>query len=546
MTFNPANWPLKRDAERLGDAIIAAFDRAESRLTAATPNAVKALVGGGRRDVLTPQERAGIATFSNSDAFSDRSRTFSFRATDARGREGLFTTSVNQLLIIEPSYDAAKTALRRLLTMLEERRIITRERPTAPPNVSRFQSLGYSGGWGDGATSYAYNGIGDPRCLTGQWADWPRYGGLKPRHDYNMSPTAIGYDQFSSGPFLPGLPLPNQWTRYYPLENLWNRQAFSDEDFVALLGELTTQIVLLVKGANANPEWHPSLVFFLNGVYPHVHTAGVWNGVDSRYQYKELHPWCRLTEGSDMAFTGLTPVGRNDALWMHSMRCRAPRAYEEHHEPLIGNDWAKQEYADAIGSFMQLVNLASHVVDLGASAHVHGALEHHAAVSQKAYEELGLTAGAGLSGYLAGLARERQAREARAQQSAGAAGAGLQLVGGTAWSPDREIANQILNGATVASAQLFMVSPLAGGIAVAVVALGVLLVNLFMPPQVECNGSMIRVRDGRRRVRDVDIENCPGAHGDTWNGNLLPHTRANAINGRPAVRVKDSFGRDVA
>lgn len=522
---------------------------ASLRLRGGARNALSGLSGAltgqpTKQDVLTPQERAHVSQFANDEAFSDRNQPFNFQARDpVSGRLGNYSTTVSHLLLIEPSYDEAKRTLESILGRLVRDGIVTRVKPAAPPNVTRYQH-GRTVSWNDDGDvlNVPYGGIGDPRLLTGSWADWPRYADLK-QPGYTEPATAFGYTRFASGPFLPGMPIPRDWNHLFPCEKLWDASRFPHEAFEATMAELAEKIVLMVKGANGNPEWHPAIVHFLNGVEPYYHTSGVWDRVEARYQNKQWRPYVRLTRGQAVQNAGLTPVGRGDAMWRSSLTSRQPRAFEERHSGGIGNNWAAQYYADAIADFMVLVNLAQFLIDLGATAHVHACLEHHAAMATKAYHELGLTAGAGLSGYLAGVARERQAREARAQSQT--PGLGLQLVSGPSTSSDRMIANQVLNGLVVASAQLFAANPIVGAVATAITVVAILITNLILGTAFECNGERLLIRDSRAVVREVDLMGCTGTSGDMYGGNLLPHSRQHAIEGRPVIRVKDALGREL-
>lgn len=537
---------IKRRFEIAGDRLAHGAGRLVSLVQHPVSAARSAGVALGlsRHELLSPEEQQGIAAFSNSEAFSDRSRMVSFEAVDpSTGRRGQYRTSVNGLLLIEPSYDAAKQQIQNILGNLVNDGVLTYDKPLAPPDVRALQNRTPLGAFGEDGNP-AYGGTEDSRMWSGGWANWPEYGGLV-NPGYDEAATAINYTRFSPGPFLAGLPLPRDWRRIYPTRKLFDRGVFPDEAFMAALQELTRQIVLLVKGANANPEWHPALVYFLNGVPAPYFTGQTWDNVDLRYQYKDLRRWCKRTESANPRDAGLVPVGASDILWQMSMRSRAPRYWAQRVRPIARHNWASLTYADAVADFVQIANLASFVADLGATAHVHACLEQHAAVAQKAYAELGETFGAGLDGYLARVARERQAREVRASQSGGGGGTGLALVAGATNSPDRQIANQLLNGAAVASAQLFLVSPLIGGVALGITAVAVLITNLIMGRPYECNGSNLLVRDGRVPVRDTDLNECSGAHGDVYGGNYLPHTRAQAIQARPVVRVKDALGREL-
>lgn len=530
--------------------IRALFGRAETRAS----NAVGAFrasigahgipIGGPRQSVLTEPERQTISSYANSDALADRSRPFTFEAT-IDGRRGRFTTTVNSVMLIEASYDAARREGEAVLAELVDGGFLTYEKPALPPNVSRFQNINAQSGMGtDGDYSLVvpWSGRVDPRCWSGQWADWPRYAGLKPP-EYDQSETAFGYTRFESST-LAGIPLPNGWRKLYPTEKLFDRSRLSDDAFVRFLSRATVAGVQTEKGANANPEWHPANVFFNNGVECFYHQGGVWDSVDLRYQYKGYHPWMRLTQDRAPGDTGFLEVGKTDPLWLNAMRRRAPVMVEEQHKHAFVHNWAKLEYADPVANFVQTMNWLRFVLDLGASAHSNAAIAHHATMAAKAYDELGLPAGGSLQDYLAGVARERQAREQRAAQQGGAL-SGLQLVSGATDGGDRQIVNQVLNGMTVASVQLLIAAPVVGLIAIGVTSVAIFIANLVLGPAFECHGENLLIRDSRRVAYDSDINGCAGTQGNIYGGNYLPHVRAHALRGRPIIRVKDASGREI-
>jgi len=532
--------PVKRRFELAGDRLLAAFARDYLRSFRTPPPPP-------RPPELSAQERADIARFSTSDSFSDRTRRFKFEARDPRtGRLGQVDVSVNSLLLIEASYDDAKTQLTRLLDQLTgPNGPLTYDRPAAPPDVRRFQDLNPSGQWsGDRGPVVSYGGYGDQRIVTGAWADFPRYAGLV-NDNYDMAATAFGYTPFTNGNLLPGVPLPVNWRRIYAKERLWDRRDFSDDAFVGAMNEMGRLMVLLSHGANANIEWSPGAVLFLNGVEPAFHSGGVWDSVDLRYQYKNYHPYFRVTRAMPVQSAGLVPAGRSDPLWLSSLRARAPRAQEESRRPTTSHNWGSQDYADAVGNLVQLANACRFMLDIGATAHVNAALEYHAALCKKAYRELELAEGAGLQGYLAEVARERAARAERALASSGVGGAGMQLVQGVGDGGVRDTWNAILNGATVASMQLFAASPLIGGIAAGITGLAILITNLVLGPRFECRGDLVLIRDGITPVRTEDEMGCQGRDGDCYGGNRYPHRRGDAISGRPCIRVRDAYGREL-
>lgn len=502
-------------------------------------------IGGPRQPVLTPEAQNTIAEFANSDALSDRSRPFSFEAT-INGRRGRFTTTVNSVLLIEASYDPALRDARGVLAELVSAGFLTYTRPDAPPDVSALQRTANGGGWGPDNDQTGFSPRGgrvDPRCWSGAWADWPRYAGLKPS-DYDVSETAYGYNQFSAAT-LPGLALPKNWRKLYPTAKLFDTNAMSHEAFVRFLSRMTVAGVQMEKGANANPEWHPGNIFFHNGVEAFVHGGGVWSEVEGRYQYRDYHPWLRFTQDRAMPDTGALELGKTDALWLESMRRRAPFMWEERHTPAFTHNWASQHYADAVANFVQTANWLSFLCDLGATAHSNASIAHHATVAAKAYDELGLPAGGSLQDYLTGVARERAAREARMGAGGGTGMSNLHLVAGASDSEDRQIANAILSGATVASVQLMMAFPVAGLIALGVVAVAVFITNLVFGTPYECHGERLLVRDSRVVARTADINGCSGTQGDIYAGNYLPHVREHCLRGRPIIRVKDASGREI-
>lgn len=512
--------------------------------------------GGAARDPLPSETRQSVSAFAGQDDFSDLDRRYNFEARDARGNLGRYTVSVRELLRIEQSYHAAVAALERELGQLEAAGVITRTKPSASDfNVSRTQNTAsQERAIQNEHNIFAYGDVGrlpsriaDPRLFTGDWFDWPRYAGLI-NDGYNQSPTAFTFDQFSPGPWLAGIPLPKQWVKYYPTPRLFDRNAFGDDAFVRSLENLTVNAVVAVRGANANPEWHPGLVMGNNGVYPWwMPNIGVFQQVEARYQYKFMHPWAKLTRGAPIAQAGFTLDGKTDfALWINSMRTRSPRAWAARHTPAgaWNNDWAELHYADAVANFVQFVNIASFIKDLGAQAHVSAACEYHAAVMAKAYDELGLPAGASVQTYINAQAQERAARDARA--GVGSNGSSLTLVSGPSASADRQIANTILNGAVNMSMALFLANPYVGMVALAITGLAVFITNLFLGAAFDCRGEQLLVRDGRIAVRAVDLMECAGRSGDVYGGNYLPHRRADAIRGRPVIRVVDQYGREVS
>lgn len=515
------------------------------------------LYGGAPRDPIPPSERDAVAAFAGAD-FSDRTRRYNFEATDANGRKGRYTVTLNELLLIEHSYDEAATRIRSLLGQLVAEGILTEQRPSVGDfaDVSRYQNLAAQERAVDGEWNIFSYGeiarlptrIADPRMFSGGWFDWPNYAGLV-NAGYNQPETAFLFNSFSPGPWLPGIPLARDWTKLYPTPRLWDRRAFPDERLIAILEELTVQMVTLCKGANANPEWHPALVMGNNGVFPwwspSLGSSGIYREIEGRYQYKVMHPWARLTRDNPLGNTGFTLSGKTDyALWLGSIRTRSPRAYAERHTPAgaWNNDWAAIHYADGLANFVQFCNMARFMLELGAAAHVSAACEYHAAVMLKAYDELGLPAGASVQDYVNAQARERAARASRSSSG----GAELSLVSGPTASEDRQIVNSVLNGALNMSMALFLANPYVGAVALAITGVAVFVSNLFLGRAFDCHGENLLVRDGRVAVRSVDEMECAGSSGNVYGGNYLPHTRAAAIRGRPAMRVKDRYGREVS
>ena len=546
--------PSNRFADALtlaGMRIRSLFGVAESRATAAVGGFRSYVgqhgltIGGPRKQVLTQTELDTISAFANSDALADRTRSFSFEAT-INGRKGRYTTTVNSVLLIEASYDPALREARAVLAELVSAGFLTYTRPDAPPDVSRFQRTANGGGWGPDSDATGISPRGgrvDPRCWSGAWADWPRFAGLKPP-GYDETESAYGYRQFPAAT-LPGLPLPQTWRKLYPTAKLFDTNALSHEAFVRFLSRMTVAGVQVEKGANANPEWHPGNQFFHNGVECYVHDGGVWSDVDARYQYKDYHPWLRWTADRAMPDTGALEVGKTDALWLESMRRRAPFLWEEQHKPAFAHNWASQHYADAVANFVQTANWLQFVCDLGATAHSNASIAHHAVVAAKAYDELGLPAGGSLQDYLAGVARERAAREARVAAGGGTGLSNLKLVVGATESEDRQIANAVLSGACVASVQLMMANPVIGLVALGIVAVATFITNLVFGEPFECHGERLLVKDSRVVAYGQDINGCTGTQGDVFGGNYLPHVREHALRGRPIIRVKDANGREI-
>lgn len=532
-----------------GDRLARLFDGVFEGARAARGAVVDRLTAGARRDVLTPQEQQGIAQFANSESLSDRNRVFSIEAV-VNGRRGRQNVSVNSVLQIEASYDVYKREAEALLAELTDPNtgVLTYDRPVVAPDVRILQDRANRiGGWGPGGNhnNFCPPHPVDPRVWNGGWFDFPRYANLGNNDvGYDTAQTSFSYTRFTHGGYLPGTPLPSAWRKLYPRSRLFDRTSFSNDNFVRIQRRLAILAVQIIRGANGNPEWHPATVYGWNGVQDFFHTGGVWDEVETRYQYHTCHPWAVVTKGASKGDAGIIEIGASDSLWVDSMRSRAPRIVEWRTTPVAAHNWASQEYADAVADFVRAANILRLVCDLGATAHVHACVEHHSAMLSKAAAELNLPRGVGIDGYLAGIARERQAREIRARSSAGGAAA-MTLVAGASSSEDRQIANMILNGAVVASVQLLQVNPIAGIIAVAITSVGILIVNLAFGAVFECRGEQLLIRDGTSAVLSADINGCVGREGDVYGGNYYPHKRIHAIQGRPVIRVFDSSGREI-
>lgn len=552
---------LSLASARMGRAFEVLFGpvRAVGSAVSARASAVSARVSAvtrPRQEVLTPEQRQNIAAFANSDTMGDRNRVFEIEAT-VNGRRGRQNVTVNSVLRIEASYDELKRRAEALLAELVPvdangvetgQGVLTYIRPAVAPDVRLIQDRrNRIGGWGPGGdhNNFCPPWGADSRVWTGGWFDFPRYADLGNQSvGYDEGATSFSYTRFTRGNYLPGTPLPLTWRKLYPTPRLFTRTAFPDDAFIRIVSELTTLAVGIIRGANGDPQWHPCTVYGWNGVEDYFHTGGVWDQVETRYQYHNGHPWARVTQGEGPARSGIVELGRADSLWIDSMRSRAPRVVEWRSMPAASHNWASQEYADAVADFVRAANILRMVCDLGATAHVHACVEHHSAMLSKAMRELNLPRGAGIDQYLYGVAMERQAREARASGGNGNSTA-LCLVSGASSSTDRQIANALLNGAVVASVQLLMSSPIAGVIAVAITAVGILITNLVLGAAFECRGEQLLIRDGNEAISTADINGCSGSQGDVYGGNRYPHKRIHAIQGRPVIRVFDQSGREI-
>lgn len=510
------------------------MERARRRLNRGSVNLYRSLTGrnprsDGGEPVLTPHEAAIVSEFANSEHLSDRNRQVTFHAVDPRtGESGTFSTSVNNLLIIDGGYDTAKTALEGILRRLESDGLITRSpSPLPAPAGGRTNSGGID--W--------FTGPYDTRLASGGWANFPPYSGIGPAH-INARRSALGLDR-PSDTILSGFPLPRSWDKFYPTPKLLSGSQYPVAAFVADLDAMTTNAVTLVRGANAHPEWHSALMCFNNGpefptvMYPPNVVGQSSNDVEARYQYVEAHRWATMSAGAEGSAAGFQMGGRNDPMWLWSCGQRARVMSGQRHAPIIGNNWSRVDVADSVSDFMAFVNMVSFLVNLGATAHVHAACETHNAVIRKAQRELNLAPTANVETYFLNLQREREARAIRqAQENGTTVGTALGL---------NDTSGQILAGGLVASAQLFMANPIAGGVALLVTGVAVLLSELFGSARVERIPENVMVRDGLVPVRSADENGDPA--GDIYGGNRYPWTRKQAVMGRPVMRAKDSAGR---
>jgi hypothetical protein len=100
----------------------------------------------------------------------------------------------------------------------------------------------------------------------------------------------------------------------------------------------------------------------------------------------------------------------------------------------------------------------------------------------------------------------------------------------------------ILRGGLVASAQLFVANPIAGGIAAVVTVVGAVVAWLAAGgAEARKTPELCYVRDGANKVRAKDEGDDP--NGDVFGGNMYPWTRDEAIRGTPIIRVADASGR---
>lgn len=479
---------------------------------------------------LSPHELAIVSEFANSDHLSDRNRQVTFHAVDPRtGASGTFSTSINNLLILDGGYDTAKTALEGILRRLENDGLITRAATPLPGGVTGSTNQ-------DGVSWFT--APRDTRLATGQWANFPPYSGIGAAH-INARTSALGYDR-PSDTVLNGFPLPARWTKFYPTPKLVSHLDYQVPSFITDLDAMTTNAVTLVRGANAHPEWHPALMCFNVGpqfpgpMYPPNAGASTFASIELRYQYTQAHRWATMSSGADGASAGFQMTGRNDPLWLWSCGNRQRVYSGQRVDPPIGNAWGRIDCADATADFMAFVNLVSFLVNLGATAHVHAACETHNSVLRKAQRELSLAPTANVETYFLNLQREREARAIRLQQTNDPSGIGTAL-------GLNDTSGQILAGGIVASAQLFMANPIAGGVALLVTGVAVLLSELLGSPRVERIPENVMVRDGLVPVRASDENGDPA--GDIYGGNRYPWTRKQAVMGRPVMRAQDSAGR---
>lgn len=495
-------------------------------------------VNGRRRDPvsLTIPEVAAVEAFANSPALADRNARVTFHATDPQsGQAGTFTTSINELLLIDPSYDTARLQLLGVIERLVRDGILSWEPPagTLPLPAPAATSMEL------GETADVRTGPLDTRHTTGMWGDFPPYSGVGPAH-INKAQTALGYDR--PQPLgLEGLPVPAKWKRLYPTPKLFAAAQYGNEAFVNDLTALTEGIVSVVRGANAHPEWHPALFAFNNGpqfpgpLYPPDYNPSLGANVEGRYQYKTTHRWGEMTRGAAGSAAGFNMVGRGDGMWQWALGNRNRTFGTQRHIMAFTNNWSRCDCADPTADFVSFANMASFVLELGASAHVHAACQNHATIAKKAQLELEMAPTAAVSTYFLNLQRERDANLARASASSNpiaSIGTSLGLNG---------LAGEILAGGVIASMQLFMINPIAGGVALLLTGVATLLAQLLSGPPLLRIPEDIPVRDGARPVRTQDENGDP--KGDIYGGNALPWTRKQAVMGQPVMRIKGTDGR---
>lgn len=524
-----------------------AFDRAGRRIESVFQG-----ISGGFRDLLTPaltdREQNTVARWMNSEAFSDRSREFAFNVTDpATGRTGEFRTTINGLMLIEPSYDSSKEVVRQILSQLVGDGILSYSPPSGP-----LPNQGSPGDWRrtlDSGGSVILPA--DTRIVSGLWGDFPPYGGIG--NDFlRQPPVMLGTLPPSPG-ILPGFPVPQAWRRLFPGENFYRKNGsdwvLPDQAFVDILDRLTVHLTIMLKGANANVEWHPGVMAFNNGtqfptsMYPPDFMGYAYDDVRWDYQRRVDHKWATTTMGARGSATGIVINGKSDSLWLSSLHHRQRIARAENHQLVVGHDWGKIEAADAAADFLRWCNMASFLSDVGATSHLHACLECHNSLSVKAMRELGLPVGSELETQ---VVREREARGIRQRMSRSQQldqyVAQLQLAADDERQAASDTAGSILHGGLVASAQLFLANPIAGGVCAAVVAVASLMVYLFGGGQAERRTpELVLIRDGKVKVRETDESGDP--QGDVYGGNVYPWSRDRAIRGTPIIRAKDATGR---
>lgn len=491
---------------------------------------------------LSEREAAALASFTNQELLEDRTREFEFTARDPRtGRTGTFRASGNSLHLVEPSYDAARARIEARLASWLAQGLLSR----TPPG-SELQSPPRGPVEADGQIrGHLPN---DTRLVSGLWADFPPYGGISNDH-LNVAGTALGVSP-RSGQVLPNFPLPLRWEKLYPTPKLLDVRAFPVVAMVRELRELTVDLALMLKGANANPEWHPALMAFNNGTqfpsreYPPDVGPAAFDDVAGRYQYKRDHRWAVTTQGARGSATGLLTPGETDPLWIASAGYRQRIYRAENHQMAFSNDWGIIEAADAVADFVRWANCARFLCDLGALAHVHACAECHNAVASKAERELGIAVSGGpRDEYRAAVAGEREARQIKSRRVRYEEfKAGLTLA---AEAREREAVSttmDVLNGGLVASVSLFKLNPVVGGVGLLVTGIAsVLAYFLSGGGEARREPERILVRDGTVRVRDRDEADDP--QGDVFGGNSYPWTRDAALSGIPALRAKDASGR---
>ena len=530
------------------------IELAQRRLSRLTSGVMARLRGFGRGfaaslpgdpfgvSALSEQTAAGLASFTNQELLEDRTREFEYAALDPRtGRMGTFRASGNSLHLIEASYDAAKARVEARLRAWIAQGLLSERQPLEPLAQPAPFPIN-----GDGN---AHGGIAlDTRLSSGLWADFPPYGGLSNDH-LDAAGTALGITPRASS-LLPNFPLPLRWTKLYPTPRLFDVRAFPVTALTTELDALTRDVAAMLKGANANPEWHPAVMAFNNGTqfpsreYPPNASAVAYDDVAGRYQYKRDHRWAVTTKGARGSGTGFVIQGTGDTLWMASATSRQRLYRVENHQLTFTHDWGLIEAADAVADFVRWANLARFLCELGALAHVHACAECHNSVASKAEMELGINvAGGPRDEYRNSVAQERGARAIKSRRVRYEEfKAGLVLEADARERAAVGTTMDVLNSGLVASVALFKVNPIAGGVGLVITGIAsVFAYFLSGGGQARKEPEKALVRDGQTRVRDQDENEDP--RGDVWGGNHYPWTRDEALNGLPALRAKDASGR---